>query len=533
MKRAISVFLSICILVSMSLQLVQATDLPRFSVTNSVDGDTVSIVISVSQEVQNVGGLRLTLSFDTAKLRYVAGSRKILNTNISDSDSNKDTSTDSTVTFVVDVNQGFVLSGNVVSYQFKKLTVEDAGITLNVEEFYHLDSSLTSVELEMTSASTNVTGSNLDAKVKAVMTKIDSIGTITLEREATIKEAVDAYDALPLVGKQKVVNYSVLMDAYKTLQALKNSSAQDSDQAATNAFRERNAAALSKTPETVTIEDKAAVEKAIADYIDESVYVRALLNKDKNLLNQLKTRIGELEKIRQEQIADAQLREEAKQMAKEFREQFASVLSMTEDQIDDSLLTILTQAVGAADSNAMLNSYFLGELGEDYDKLTKYLDIAKNYVEEETPATQLLADKFINTYGYLLEMAPEEVTADEYIEILNAIAVYELLPAEAQTYVGENALTVLNKLLSIAQPLFDAQNTVKPAPPATDPAAGEEESADRKVIHVSAKGMSPVVWWLMVSCAVTVILIAVALVLLRILKAKKKQKVAGGVHNEI
>lgn len=56
----------------------------------------------------------------------------------------------------------------------------------------------------------------------AVSAKIDGLGEITLESEAAVREARNAYDALSDAAKQLVTNYGLLTKAEETLAALKN-----------------------------------------------------------------------------------------------------------------------------------------------------------------------------------------------------------------------------------------------------------------------------------------------------------------------
>lgn len=56
----------------------------------------------------------------------------------------------------------------------------------------------------------------------AVSAKIDGLGEITLESEAAVRAARNAYDALSDAAKQLVMNYGLLTKAEETLAALKN-----------------------------------------------------------------------------------------------------------------------------------------------------------------------------------------------------------------------------------------------------------------------------------------------------------------------
>lgn len=59
--------------------------------------------------------------------------------------------------------------------------------------------------------------------------KIDAIGKVSLDSEKAIKDARDAYDALPDAAKKKVTNYKTLTDAEKQLEDLKTAAKKDND----------------------------------------------------------------------------------------------------------------------------------------------------------------------------------------------------------------------------------------------------------------------------------------------------------------
>lgn len=62
---------------------------------------------------------------------------------------------------------------------------------------------------------------NYDPAVDAVIEKINAIGKVTVDSEAAIKEARDAYNALELRQKKLVTNYDVLVAAEAALEAAK------------------------------------------------------------------------------------------------------------------------------------------------------------------------------------------------------------------------------------------------------------------------------------------------------------------------
>ena len=66
---------------------------------------------------------------------------------------------------------------------------------------------------------------NYDPAVDAVVAKISAIGKVTVDSEAAIKEAREAYNALELRQKKLVTNYDVLVAAEAALEVAKENAA--------------------------------------------------------------------------------------------------------------------------------------------------------------------------------------------------------------------------------------------------------------------------------------------------------------------
>ena len=97
------------------------------------------------------------------------------------------------------------------------------------------------------------------AAAKAVIAKIDAIGTVTLSSEAAITAARSAYDALTPAQQALVTNYGTLLSAETTLELLKHQA--ETDQAAANAV-----IAKIDAIGTVTLESEAAILDARSAY---------------------------------------------------------------------------------------------------------------------------------------------------------------------------------------------------------------------------------------------------------------------------
>ena len=114
--------------------------------------------------------------------------------------------------------------------------------------------------------------------------------TVTVADKAAVEKALNDYNALSPAAQAKLTAEKANLDALK--EKIAEQEAQDAEVAK---FKSENADALAKTPETVTVSDKAAVEKAIADYAKLSPAAQAKLTAEKANLDALKEKIAEQE----------------------------------------------------------------------------------------------------------------------------------------------------------------------------------------------------------------------------------------------
>ena len=114
--------------------------------------------------------------------------------------------------------------------------------------------------------------------------------TVTVADKAAVEKALNDYNALSPASQAKLTAEKANLDALKA--KIAEQEAQDSEVAK---FKSDNADALAKTPETVTVADKAAVEKALEDYAKLSPASQAKLTAEKANLDALKAKIAEQE----------------------------------------------------------------------------------------------------------------------------------------------------------------------------------------------------------------------------------------------
>ena len=114
--------------------------------------------------------------------------------------------------------------------------------------------------------------------------------TVTVADKAAVEKALNDYNALSPASQAKLTVEKANLDALKA--KIAEQEAQDAEVAK---FKSENADALAKTPETVTVADKAAVEKALEDYAKLSPASQAKLTAEKANLDALKAKIAEQE----------------------------------------------------------------------------------------------------------------------------------------------------------------------------------------------------------------------------------------------
>ncbi len=526
MKRIATALLALCLLLGCcgGVQCYGAEN-PYFQLSEKLDGNILTVTVKLSQTVAGLGGVHFTLSYDAATLAYTEGSRKVLIPGLSNSNAGKDTASNGKIGFVIDNSVPFTITGDIAKYQFKVIgDSASTGIRLQVEALYLLDANLTEVALAVNTAEISVNAAN--PEVKNVMDRISQIGEVTLESEGRITAARQAYNSLSLIQKRQVSNLQTLVEAEDQYARLLAQNQQVQYELAAKAFTERNAAALEKTVETVAISDKEMIYNALNEYEDENVNVRILLSDERYALSLLRTRIMELEKIAEEAAAEQLLKEEAEKMAAEYLGKWQQLLSMDKEDITDAQNLVINQAIGEADGNALLNSYFMPLIQEEYDLLKEMKELSDNYEAEAKSDSQVMADKFLSSYGYLLEMSEEDVSADLLSDLTTAVALYDMLTPESQMLIGEDVLTKLEALLEIAEDLSEEGNGDNGDNSGQDALPGEDTS-DTQVRVMKGK-VGALIKWLLIITSVTVTLNLLAIgVLIFVNKSKFFRKESG------
>lgn len=331
-----------------------------------------------------------------------------------------------------------------------------------------------------------------------VIELINQIGTVAYTPESNLKitKARSAYAALTYAQKQLVTNYPVLLAAEKEYQRLKTEAENAELQAEINAFMTAHAYALSLTVDTCTIDDKAAVDAAIAAYesTDEATKLSPKaayeLHSYYNTLGLVKKKIALLiaEKEREEEAieADRKLREEAKSIAADFRNEYAELLATDPQNVPADYLSWLERALTYISDQSLLNLYVSSELQEEKALLEGLLEICKrNGAEENLTDTEIAVKRFNNTFSYILGLTENTVTADDLTDIRIAVGVYETMTDEAKEKL-KDAYSLLEKLLSKADELFRADEEERKAEESKSDSSGEKSSVE--YIYVDSNG---------------------------------------------
>ncbi|MCL2101234.1 MAG: hypothetical protein FWH22_05925 [Fibromonadales bacterium] len=120
---------------------------------------------------------------------------------------------------------------------------------------------------------------------------------VAISDKESVAAALTAYEALSTLAKDKLIDGEKQhLDALLAkIEDLEEEAAVAATEAEANAFKTAHAAILAKTVDNVAISDKAAVAVALTAYEALTPAAKALLATEKNLLENLKAKITELE----------------------------------------------------------------------------------------------------------------------------------------------------------------------------------------------------------------------------------------------
>lgn len=509
-------------------------------------GETVAVTVALQDAQSNVGGLRLSVAYDTQKLTYVNGSRMIQVSGVREADLNPDKAANGRIYFSWCAEHGLNMQGNLVTFQFKihaDAQPGNAALVLTVHEMFTADAAMT----DLISASKTVAGhiavTGAGAAAQNVINMINAIGNVTLDAstKAKIDAAMAAYAKLSYDERMQVSNYSQLLEAQDTYKQLYNQSTADQNAAAASAYRAAHSAVLSKTVQTLTLQDKAAVMAALEAWKTiPSVAVQGLLIQEKILLNQFVTRLQELQNIEDDRLEAEALQREAEQIAADFREFYKQVLSKTVEEINTDYRQAVEAALGDIESYGFVNSLVPGLLQEEKTLLLAFQEKI-NQGEPEVPAYETEAARFRRNFSYIIHMEPGDLTQDEYYDVKVALGCYELLSSDAQALL-DNEYALLVTLSETLEGMPELPASPAPLPdPEPEPGSGSnsipeqqpEEPGDEEeapsgetasVIYNRYRKIHPALWWVLANFVVCMLALTGSVAVYYRLKHKQTGK---------
>ena len=529
MKTKVASLLLVLLLLFSSFAIVAAAEskvLEIEAVASASAGDTVFVTVKTSQKYSLVGGIRMALLYDTSKFSYVVGSRSVKASGIDADSVTPDKDSGGKLHFVWEGYNGIDLDGSIVTYQFKALdtATDTADFNLCIYEIYKADENYTPI-VDVSSplyVKHTVSFAEPDAQVEAVKKIISSIGTVTYsdKSKSDIDAAFAAYNALTVLQQNQVTNYSDLVKALETYNTLKKESIQNANNAAAESYRNTYKTVLSLTRDTVTLNDKAAIEQALTAWDEiKSVDVKGILVAERNLLKLLTTRITELEKIKEDEEYEQQLKAEAVVLAEEFRQAYKYVLSLTDDTVGISDRMGISSALGEIESMAFVNTYVVDILKPEYELLEKLLEKIDNLqIEEDPESSQAVteADNFTRLFGWVLNLTEEQVTADDYADLVVAQTFFKLLSSDAKELLP-GVEKLLDSLVAKAEELADSEADTDTSDPQNTVVTETQTVTETETVtetvtktKYSKQGISPMVLWSVVIFTVSITALALS-----------------------
>lgn len=547
-KKTVSLFLSFILMISLLIPCVlvsaaQSASFKMNDVNNIGAGQEFSVNIYLdSPESIQISGLNFALSYDSEKLEYTENSlRSSVFSGISSYSNN------GKVSFVWEDSQNkTVLKSSVISLNFrcKDSFNGTAQLKLDCISAYsckYASNKLVFEEIcpQGTIATANVTtGSDTDPAVAALIEKINAIGTVTATEEC--KNMLDAllaeYNALSYSNKKKVTNYSVLVAAYnKYTELCQNDGALTEE---INAFLIANSRALALRASTVTVDDEEIVNKALDDWDKLSVSAKLKLTTQRSLLKNLLAIITELDAENQNRLEQERLQREAEQMAADFRSLNSWVLELKESDIMADHREGLQKALSELEEMEFFNdlAYKIFVKDGTIERLTKFYNKAKELYDALHPADAEYIDKAENfkaSFGYILNVAPADLSYDDVADVNLAYMVYSFLDEKTKGYL-KNEAALLDALMSAADLLSPDDDeggnsdtetiteTVTEVKTVKDTKYITRDLADRYDLLFSMKGMSNVVWILLAIEGASLILLGGSLLMYYFTKKRKK-----------
>lgn len=413
---------------------------------------TVTVLYDGTQE--HIGGLRLSVQYESETVSYVQGSRKVSVNGITASELGNDIAVGNKVNFVWSGNRGkgVCVSGTIVSYTFSISSDVKSGtdipFTVTVYEFFKDDSAMTDIIYSNITLKKSATV--IDNEVAETEKAINAIGQVVYNEACRlrIENARNAYKALSPYKQTQVKNLYILSEAEETYNRLKNSEADSAVKEKADRFRTKYKALLSKTIDELKLSDETELTSSIAEWEQMEIPIRAETIAEKRLLNSFVIRMKALK-------SENELRKEAEEIAEKIRKTYSGIYALSENDAIGTLKQSKSQierVLNEINENTQYNKYVSEIMSSDIRQmqglLQKILDASPSQ-EENTEKKD-----FENEFGWLLKLEKGAVTKSDLADIKTALYALGKLSDDAQALLTSEK-NHLNELLAAAEALPD------------------------------------------------------------------------------
>lgn len=456
-KKALAAMLAALVLfIPLCFTTALAETVNGFAVNTVSDPADNSITVTVLYDgtQEHIGGLRLSVQYESETVSYVRGSRKVSVNGINASELGNDIAVGNKVNFVWSGNRGkgVCVSGTIVSYTFSISSDVKSGtdipFTVTVYEFFKDDSAMTDIIYSNITLKKSATV--IDNEVAETEKAINAIGQVVYNEACRlrIENARNAYKALSPYKQTQVKNLYILSEAEEAYNRLKNSEADSAVKEKADRFRTKYKALLSKTIDELKLSDETELTSSIAEWEQMEIPIRAETIAEKRLLNSFVIRMKALK-------SDNELRKEAEEIAENIRKTYSGIYALSENDAIGTLKQSKSQierVLNEINENTQYNKYVSEIMSSDIRQMQGLLQ----KILDASPSQEENAEKkdFENEFGWLLKLEKGAVTKSDLADIKTALYALGKLSDDAQALLTSEK-NHLNELLTAAEALPD------------------------------------------------------------------------------
>lgn len=456
-KKALAAMLAALVLfIPLCFTTALAETVNGFAVNTVSDPADNSITVTVLYDgtQEHIGGLRLSVQYESETVSYVRGSRKVSVNGINASELGNDIAVGNKVNFVWSGNRGkgVCVSGTIVSYTFSISSDVKSGtdipFTVTVYEFFKDDSAMTDIIYSNITLKKSATV--IDNEVAETEKAINAIGQVVYNEACRlrIENARNAYKALSPYKQTQVKNLYILSEAEETYNRLKNSEADSAVKEKADRFRTKYKALLSKTIDELKLSDETELTSSIAEWEQMEIPIRAETIAEKRLLNSFVIRMKALK-------SENELRKEAEEIAENIRKTYSGIYALSENDAIGTLKQSKSQierVLNEINENTQYNKYVSEIMSSDIRQMQGLLQ----KILDASPSQEENAEKkdFENEFGWLLKLEKGAVTKSDLADIKTALYALGKLSDDAQALLTSEK-NHLNELLAAAEALPD------------------------------------------------------------------------------